>query len=455
MELEKFHTVYFIGIGGIGMSALARYFNHHGQTVLGYDRSKTALTDQLEKEGIKLHTHEDLECAQSFLKEKEKTLIVYTPAIPNTHLELNFFLEEKFTVKKRSEVLGAITKSSNCIAIAGTHGKTTTTSIIAHILNHSGKGCNAFIGGIASNYNSNIILGKKGDLVVVEADEFDRSFLTLSPNYSVITSMDADHLDIYEEAENLKETFKEFALRLKPGGTLFIEKSISSEFRIDEKSYSYSNDQPADFIAKNIKVENGSYVFDFEHPDGIIRNIKFQLPGRHNILNATVGAATALQLGIQPEKIQRSLESYLGVKRRFEYIARTENTHFIDDYAHHPEELKATISSVRELYPRKKITGIFQPHLYTRTRDFADEFAESLELLDEIIMLPIYPAREKPITGVDSQLILNKINKGSKKILEKNELLYWLRKNQPEVLITLGAGDIDQLVQPIKEIICN
>ncbi len=461
MNLSEIKHIYLLGIGGIGMSAIARYFNAQGKKVSGYDKTSTPLTDKLISEGIQIHFEDDI----NFFKlrtpipdpvgdELRTILVIYTPAIPKDHSEFNYFNKNGFTLKKRSEVLGMITKESFTIAIAGTHGKTTTSALITYILKHSGIDCTAFVGGIMSNYNTNIIIAgstenrkpKTENFFVVEADEYDRSFLTLHPDIAVITSMDADHLDIYDEKKNLEESFNLFAKQVKENGILIHKKNLPVE-KIQREVLTYSINGKADFTAKNIFIRNGNFVFD----TGKIKNITLGIPGKHNIENSLAAIAVAQKLGISEKKIKNALQTFKGVKRRFEYIIKTDKIVFIDDYAHHPEELKACISAVKEIYPKKKITGVFQPHLFTRTRDFANEFARSLDLLDEVILLPVYPARELPIEGVNSEMLLKKSSTKNKILCQKSELVTEILKRNVEVLITLGAGDIDALVRPISE----
>jgi len=451
--MKKYKNTYFIGIGGIGMSALARYFNQTEKRVIGYDKTSTTLTQSLENEGISVHYSEDIEKIKEL--NPEETLFIYTPAIPNTHQELVYLRKQSIKVHKRSEVLGIIAATGRCIAVAGTHGKTTTSSIIAHILTHSGYGCNAFIGGIMTNYESNIIIDPTSKTFVVEADEFDRSFLALTPDISIITSMDADHLDIYGKAEELEKSFDLFAKKTKQSGHLIIKKELAKKVTLEADKSSYYLEEKADFYGNNIHIIEGKYHFDFIGNNQIIKGIELGLPGRHNVENAVAAITAVTHLGLDPQKIKKALADYKGVKRRFERIYSSDNVVFIDDYAHHPTELTACIKSVKEIYPNKKITGIFQPHLYSRTRDFADEFAQSLDLLDDTILLPIYPARETPIPGIDSQLILNKLKTTSKKLVEKSELLYELKYHDFDILLTLGAGDIDALVLPIKQILIS
>jgi UDP-N-acetylmuramate--alanine ligase len=448
MELEKIKRVYLIGIGGIGMSGLARYFAHLGCIVCGYDKTATDLTDQLHHEGIQV-IFDDREdwIPISFQTPDECTLIIYTPAIPRDSVIYNFFKNRSFELYKRSQVLGLISKSKFTIAVAGTHGKTTTSCMIAHILKDSGKDCSAFLGGISTNYNTNVLYGNN-DIVVVEADEYDRSFLTLYPDIAVITSMDADHLDIYGNHSQLTDSFRQFASQIKEGGTLIFHEDLPLMSGI-----TYSAQGPADVKARNINIKDDSFYFDFKNSDVTITDIKLGIPGLHNVENATAAIEVALKLDIEPQLIKNALGSFLGVKRRFEYIVKDKEHIYIDDYAHHPEELRAAITSVKKLYPNKKLTTIFQPHLYTRTRDFADGFAEVLDMSDELIMLDIYPARELPIEGVSADMILDRMKLWNKRKCGKQEVLELVQSENPELLLTVGAGDIDQLVQPLKNVL--
>lgn len=450
MELNHIQRVYFVGIGGIGMSAIARYFAKRGCVVCGYDKTRTNLTVALEQEGILVsYLDDDAVLPVCFLENSSDTLIVYTPAIPKDAELLNYFKDNGFILKKRSEVLGIISKGQFCIAVAGTHGKTTTSSIIAHVLIDSGYGCTAFLGGIATNYNSNFIIGNN-NVVVVEADEYDRSFLTLHPDLSVITSMDADHLDIYGDAARLHESFALFAKQLKPKGTLFIKAGLPLT-----DGLSYSVGQNAQIAGQNIRVEGSRFVFDYVDDTFKISDIQLMLPGKHNVENAVAAIAVALKLGIDPEKIKAAIASFKGVKRRFEYIVNTPEHIYIDDYAHHPEELRACFDAVRQLYPDKKLTVIFQPHLFTRTRDFADEFARVLSTADQLLLLEIYPARELPLPGINSQFLLDKISLVHKVICGKDLVPEQIKNNKPELLLTVGAGDIDTLIQPLKTILTH
>jgi UDP-N-acetylmuramate--alanine ligase len=458
MNLKEIEIVYFLGIGGIGMSALARYFNHHKKLVMGYDRTPTPLTSELEMEGISIHFDDTVLEIPQIIKvtPREKILVIYTPAIPADSNEKNWFLENGFELKKRSEVLGAITASSKTIAIAGTHGKTTTSSLVAHLLKDTGNECNAFLGGITANYNTNLLLGKEDSWTVVEADEFDRSFLTLHPELAVITSMDADHLDIYGDASHVTQGFQLFANRVVEGGTILVKKGLDIQQSHLQKNVTllhYSISEETDYYGKNIRVENGSYVFDLVTPQGKLSGLTLGQPGRHNIENAIAACAMALLSKVQLVQLPIALASFRGVRRRFETIFKSENITFIDDYAHHPTELTAAINSARELFPQQKITGFFQPHLFTRTRDFADDFASALSLLDEVILLPIYPAREVPIEGVNSQMLLDLMQHVQKRLVSKQALLDLIDEIKNGVIITLGAGDIDVLVPQIHDIL--
>ncbi|SDK44465.1 UDP-N-acetylmuramate--L-alanine ligase [Pedobacter sp. ok626] len=450
MELNNIQRVYFVGIGGIGMSAIARYFAKRGCVVCGYDKTRTNLTVALEQEGILVSYMDDESVLPVTFHEKNKdTLIVYTPAIPKNSEILNYFKDNGFILKKRSEVLGIISKGQFCIAVAGTHGKTTTSSIVAHVLIASGYGCTAFLGGIASNYNSNFIIGDN-NVVVVEADEYDRSFLTLHPDISVVTSMDADHLDIYGDAGHLEESFKMFAGQLKPGGTLFVKNGLPLA-----NGVSYSVGMSSQIKGQNIRVEGSRFAFDYVDADVAITDIQLMLPGKHNVENAIAAIAVALKLGIDAQKIKEAIGSFKGVKRRFEYIVNTSDHIYIDDYAHHPEELRACFDAVRQLYPDKKLTVIFQPHLFTRTRDFADDFAKVLSTADHLLLLEIYPARELPLVGVNSQMLLDKISLKDKELCGKDLVSAYIENNKPELLLTVGAGDIDTLIQPLKAILTH
>lgn len=460
MNIQDYRSVYLLGIGGIGMSALARYFHRYGVNVSGYDKTPTTLTGHLIEEGIPVHFDENIERIPD-----PPDLVIYTPAIPKDSKELQFILEKGYLLKKRSEVLGMITRNTKTIAIAGTHGKTTITTMISHLLKTAEIDSVAFLGGISKNYHSNLVIsGSKmqqpgGDTVyyIAEADEFDRSFLQLYPKIAVITSADADHLDIYGTLDELKISFSEFTSHLQNKGTLILKKGIDI---VPKKSENYTvltyhTGGGADFYPENIRLKKNRFIFDLVTPTRTIKDIQPGLPGKFNLENALAASAVGYTLGIPYEVIARSLATFEGVERRFDFQVNRDDFVYIDDYAHHPEELKACISAVKEIYPGKKITGIFQPHLFTRTRDFADAFARSLELLDELILLEIYPAREEPIPGIDAAFLLDKADMQNKMICSKSELLSRLKHQKPEVLLTLGAGDIDQLVKPIRELFTN
>ncbi|MEO6521437.1 MAG: UDP-N-acetylmuramate--L-alanine ligase [Mucilaginibacter sp.] len=450
MKLSNIEKVYLVGIGGIGMSGLARYFNHLGCIVCGYDKTATPLTAELVKEGIRIIYDDNAEdIPVDFYKPNDSTLIIYTPAIPHYSEILSFFRNKGFDPKKRSQVLGIISKSLLTVAVAGTHGKTTTSSMIAHILKSSGIDCSAFLGGIASNYGTNVLFGKS-KVMVVEADEYDRSFLTLHPNIAIITSMDADHLDIYGDHEHLTESFQLFASQLKIGGKLIYHKGLHIH-----NGVTYGINTFADVVGANISIEKGTFYFDFNNGTVDIKNIEMGIAGIHNIDNAVAAIQACLYLKVKPDDILKALKSFKGVKRRFEYIVKSTKHIYIDDYAHHPEELRACITSVKKLYPEKKLTVIFQPHLFTRTRDFVDGFAEVLDMSDELLLLDIYPARELPIEGVDSNMILSRMKMLNKRIIGKKESVDLVKKQMPELLLTVGAGDIDQLVEPLKKALQN
>ncbi len=454
-NLENIKNIYFLGIGGIGMSSLARYFQSIGKTVVGYDRAKTQLTISLVEEGIDVHYDDNIAQIPAYLHQND-TLVIYTPAIPDDHIEFNWLKEKGFNILKRAKVLGILCSSNNCMAVAGTHGKTTVSTMLAVILKESLLGCGAFLGGISKNYDTNTILPEnEDDWIVAEADEYDRSFLNLFPKMALITSMDADHLDIYGEHEEVEKSFSEFVSQIKPEGNLVIKKGLElgSNPTGNLKIFTYSLDEKADFYATNLKLENEAYTFNLQTPMGQISGIRTTYPGLINVENAIGAAALALLAGVTTDEVKKGVEAYQGVQRRFDIKFRNTNTIFIDDYAHHPEELNAVISSVKKLFPEKEITGIFQPHLYTRTRDFAKEFAQSLSLLDQIILLPIYPARELPIEGVTSQLIGSYIDHPSLLVMDKNEVLEWIKINKTEVLLTLGAGDIDKVADEMLEIV--
>lgn len=445
--LDEIKSVYFIGIGGIGMSAIARYFNSRGVKVAGYDRTSTELTKTLETEGMTIRYAEDV----SSLPE-DVDVIVYTPAVPATHTELQWYREQGYPVYKRSQVLGVISEGMRTVAIAGTHGKTTTSTLTTHLLRSGGVDCNAFLGGVARNFSSNFVSGDT-DWVVVEADEYDRSFLTLHPDIAVITSMDPDHLDIYGDEQTLLETgFLAFAKQLKAGGKLLVRTGLEHHFAADQRVETFGI-EAGDYQAKNLRVEDGYFVFDFQSTEHSINGLQHPHPGRHNVLNALASIAIALQLGASAEQVKAGLLAFLGIGRRFEFIIREPKLAFIDDYAHHPEELQAAIGAARELYPDRKLTGIFQPHLFSRTKDFAEGFGAALDQLDEILLLDIYPAREEPIPGITSATIAGHMKNEKRTLLTKAEVLDQLAQREIEVLLTLGAGDIDTLVTPIGELL--
>ena len=454
MDFKNLNSVYFIGIGGIGMSSLARYFHSLGKNVAGYDKTPTPLTDELIQEGIGVHFEDNVKEIDKKFIDKNFCLVVFTPAIPKDHKELNYFQGNGFNVMKRSAVLGLITKNHFTIAVAGTHGKTTTSSMIAHILNASGVNCTAFLGGISKNFSSNLLLAKDGfkeSVVVVEADEYDRSFLTLFPDIAVVTSMDADHLDIYGDKHYMEDSYRMFAGQVKENGVLLTKSGLPIQ-EVKARHQFYSIESVADYTGTRIEVKRHRYFFNWQGPEYAIENLSTHMPGRHNVENTVAAIAVANALKIPSEKISAAVHSYAGVRRRFDYQVESEDIVYIDDYAHHPEELRACILSAKELYKGKKITGIFQPHLFTRTRDFADGFGESLSLLDELILLDIYPARELPIEGVTSKMIFDRVDIPNKTLCRKDQVLTEMKARKVEVLLTLGAGDIDQLVEPLKKL---
>ena len=457
MRIDNKHRVYLIGIGGIGMSALARYFNSLGLKVAGYDRSRTTLCEELEKSGIEIHYTEDITLIPLEylnLDEKHHTLIIYTPAVPSDHNELVWFRTQNFEISKRAEVLGEITKNTKAFAVAGTHGKTTISSCLAHLFTSSGIGCNAFLGGITKNYNTNFLSDKNSEITVVEADEYDRSFLQLSPDSAIITAVDADHLDIYENFEKVREAFNDFARCIRAGGKLLIKKEsgfVPTDITAEVVTYSITTE--AECFITNLQINSGKYVFNLNTPWGIIENIEPGVTGKFNVENVVAAASLCLWNEMDKDLIRSGLSTFKGVRRRFD-LQETNNGHvFIDDYAHHPEELKAFISSVKEVYPERKIMGIFQPHLYSRTRDFAEGFGKSLSLLDTLLLLDIYPARELPIPGITSNTILDQVSISDKRVCTKEDVLRIVEDQRPGVLLTMGAGDIDEMVEPIFEIV--
>lgn len=449
MNLDAVKSIYFVGIGGIGMSALARYFKKHGAAVAGYDRSETALTRALAADGIQVHYDDN-----PGLIPADVDLAVWTPAVPADHQELTWLRNNNIPLKKRSEVLGMISKSRRCVAIGGTHGKTTTSTMTMWLLRATGVDVTAFVGGISGNLGSNFIEGDS-EWVVVEADEYDRSFLQLYPEVAVINSVDADHLDIYGDEASVRKSYEQFAAQTRPGGLLLLQSPAVYEGKPwqTEANVKTFGVESGDYRASNIRVESGFTVFDLETPgNGVFQGLKLPYPGRHNVSNASAAIAAALYAGADPARIPAALADFKGVKRRFEYIARTAKGTYIDDYAHHPAELEATIQAARSLFPDVKLTGIFQPHLFSRTRDFADAFAAALDKLDECLLLPVYPARELPIEGVSSEMILGKMTSTNKSVVQKTDLLAVVEDKQPELLITMGAGDIDLFVQPLKQL---
>lgn len=443
MNLNQIHNVYFVGIGGIGMSALARYFKAIGKQVSGYDKTPSILTSELIESGIAIHFEDSVALIPKEY-QPDNTLVIITPAVPKSHAEWNYFLDQKYEVKKRAEVLGIITKDTFCFAVAGTHGKTTTSSILGHILYESGADVTAFIGGIVENYNSNLI-GTGKTITVVEADEFDRSFLHLHPNIACITSMDADHLDIYGTSEAIEASFVEFADKITDKTKLFITKELPIE------GVTCSVNEDAVFKAFNVRIDNASYVFDVQTPTEILKDLRFGLPGRHNLMNALMAIAMAKTYGTPTEAIAKAIASFKGIRRRFSYQIKTENLVYIDDYAHHPTEINAVHQAVRELYPNQKVLAIFQPHLFSRTKDFADDFAKSLSAFDEVLLLEIYPARELPMEGVTSQWLMDKMTNNDKKLVTKEDLIPSILASDAPIIVTIGAGDLGELVPSIKK----
>ena len=444
MKLSTYHNIYFIGIGGIGMSALAKYFLAENKNVSGYDKTPSDNTKTLEDLGVNISYSDDIDTIQPKYLQSSGTLVVYTPAIPNSNIILNYFNSNHFTVLKRSEILGMITKDTFCLAVAGTHGKTTTTSILGHLLLEANQNMTAFLGGISENYNSNLIQNGS-EATVVEADEFDRSFMTLSPNFACITSMDADHLDIYGDKESLKQSFIDFSKNISDNGKLFVHESLPIG------GITYGLKSNSDYAAQNIKIVEGSYHFDLKTPVSLLRNFRLHLPGNHNLNNAVAALAMALEYGCSEEKLQNGLNSYRGVKRRFSYKIKKQSFVFIDDYAHHPKEIDAVHQAIAEMHPNRKVTAVFQPHLFSRTQDFADEFARSLSVFDAVLLLEIYPARELPIAGVDASWLLEKIKAPFKKLVTISTLFDFVKTVNNPVLVTMGAGDIGTLVEPLSK----
>ncbi|RLD62232.1 MAG: UDP-N-acetylmuramate--L-alanine ligase [Bacteroidetes bacterium] len=450
MKLGQINNIYLLGIGGIGMSALARYYNVLGVAVFGYDKTPTKLTDQLIKEGIAIHFEDDVEKIP-----KNLDLVIYTPAIPEELKELVFLSNSGVRLMKRSEVLGMISESHKTIAVAGTHGKTTVTTLIAWLLVQSTLGCTAFFGGIAKDFGSNMVTSTDSDLMVVEADEYDKSFLRLFPDIAVVTSVDADHLDIYGNKNSLVQSFNEFISQAKDDGIIIMKKGLGlkPDLNKNQKTFSYALEQEADYFAFNLILDKGVYSFDLQTPDGILKNLTLGIPGLFNVENAVAAIAVALILGVDEKSLRQSLKLFSGIDRRFNILVNNGAKVYIDDYAHHPKEIEAALHSIRKMFPGKKILGVFQPHLYSRTRDFATEFGKSLGNLDELVLLPIYPAREKPVKGVDSTIIAEKVKNTITTICEKEDLVDVLKRKDFDVLITMGAGDIDRLVESIVELI--
>ena len=447
-------TVYLIGIGGIGMSALARYYKHAGYEVAGYDRTPSPLTAALESEGIPIHYDDNIQLIPEIYKTDKDTLVIYTPAVPADMGELNYFRNSGYKVIKRSAVLGLIASEKKTLSVAGTHGKTTTSTLLAHLMTQAGGGCTAFLGGISKNYNTNLLLSDS-EWLVAEADEYDRSFLQLYSQIAVITSADADHLDIYGNEGEMKKAFGEFANQIKADGFLVLKEGVEIPMEnVKATVYRYAYNTPSDFYAENIElIEGGYYRFDIRTPFGILYDCTLGIPGWVNVENAVAAVAVALLSGADDVKVKDALGSFAGVKRRFDFYINTPQLVYIDDYAHHPTELKAAITSIKQMFPQRKVTGVFQPHLYTRTRDFVDDFAKSLSLLDSLILLDIYPARELPIEGVTSGIIFDKVSIADKQLINKSELLNVLKNKDIDILVTLGAGDIDRFVQPITEML--
>ncbi|MCF2496048.1 UDP-N-acetylmuramate--L-alanine ligase [Dyadobacter chenhuakuii] len=458
--MTNWKYIYFVGIGGIGMSALARWFKANGFNVAGYDKTMTTLVQKLQDEDITVTLEDEIGTIPAeFAANPDETLVIYTPAVPVQHKQMIYFRDNNFLILKRSQVLGLLTKNLRTIGVAGTHGKTTTSSLVAHILRHAKVNSTAFLGGITQNYGTNLLLNEPTDnleeiFCVVEADEFDRSFLTLFPEIAIVTSTDADHLDIYGKHENVLESFRDYVSQIDDNGVLFMREGLelASSTKATVLTYSLNS---GDYHSANIHIENARFVFDLIHPDGTIEGIAMKIPGYHNIENSVAASAVALHVGVDPEKIKEALENYGGVKRRFEYQLEEDGHIYIDDYAHHPTEIEAFLSSVKGLYPGRHVTAIFQPHLFTRTRDFADGFAESLSVADRLLLLEIYPAREQPIEGVNSGMLMEKITAKEKQLITKDKVLNVLADLNTDIVVTIGAGDIDTLVEPIRNLLKN
>lgn len=444
MNLKDIHNVFFIGIGGIGMSALARYFKYIDKNVVGYDKTMTPITDELVNYGISVHFEDEINQIPESCKQRENTLVIYTPAVPSTHSQLQFFRNNGFEIKKRSEVLGIITRDTFCFAVAGTHGKTTTSCILAHLLKETNTPLTAFLGGISEDFNSNFVL-EGTEYSVVEADEFDRSFLQLSPDVACITSMDADHLDIYGTNEELQQSFKDFVQKIKPNGMLLVRNGLPL------KGVTYGIEDSSDYCIENILIEHGTYIFDLITPTEVLEQVCFNKPGRHNLLNGLAAFAMAVQAGSPPHRLAKALGTFKGVERRFSYQIQDSDFAFIDDYAHHPTEISAVYEAIKEMHPNEEITAVFQPHLFSRTKDFADDFAKSLSKFDVILLLEIYPAREEPIKGITSAWLLDKIDNPKKKLVSKSNLINEIKNCKTGVLVTMGAGDIGLEIPKIKK----
>ncbi len=452
MIWANLNTVYFIGVGGIGMSALARYFVSQGKSVAGYDRVSTVLTDQLHREGVDICFEDRSQLIPKAFRNPERTLVVYTPAVPEDHQQLNYFRKGGFRVIKRSVALGEVFNTGRGVGVAGTHGKTSISTMLAHILHSSPLGCNAFLGGISKNSFSNLYLDPASKIIIAEADEFDRSFLTLFPEIAVLSSMDADHLDIYHSVENIHQGFESYLAQIREKGKLILKYGLSPKVGDHVSVYTYSiEEKAADYRVGNLTRDGLGYRFTVHTPHSVLPMIKLQIPGLLNVENALAAVAVAHQMNIPAENIVHALSIYEGVQRRFDVQVHSERRVYIDDYAHHPTEITAFLSSLRKLFPDKKICGIFQPHLYSRTRDFADQFAKSLEMLDQLILMEIYPAREEPIPGVSSEMLLDRIQMEEKVLVKREQLLRVVKERDPEVLVTMGAGDINQFVGPLKE----
>lgn len=450
--MKKRESVYFLGIGGIGMSALARYFKAKGFDVAGYDRTSTSLTKELETEGISIHYQDDVALIPELYKDPQNTMVVYTPAVPADMSELVWFREHKFNVCKRSQALGEVTRMQQAICVSGTHGKTTTSTMIAHLLHNSSVKCNAFLGGISKNFDRNLLLSNESDLVVIEADEYDRSFFTLTPYMAVVTAVDADHLDVYGTEKEYRAGFEEFVSLIRPDGVLLMKENLPISPRLQKgvKIYTYSIEK-GDFHAENIRIGGGEIIFDFVGPDVRIADVQLGVPVYVNLENGIAAMAMAWMNGVSEKELKTAMATFAGVKRRFDFHIKRDDIVFLDDYAHHPEELKSSIESVRKLYSDKKLSVVFQPHLYTRTRDLADEFSEALSLADEVYLLDIYPAREEPIEGVTSQMLLNKVQVGEKRVFSKEEFLAFTDQHPFEVLLMAGAGDLDLLIPTVTD----